>query len=70
MRTPSNIDDRLLAEARRMTGPVEKSVLVREGLKVLAERESARRLALLAGGEPLLQPPAKRNRRDPGKRRS
>ncbi|UZR27927.1 type II toxin-antitoxin system VapB family antitoxin [Methylococcus mesophilus] len=55
MRTTLNIDDRLLAEAQRMTGLVEKSVLVREGLKALVERESARRLALLAGSEPQLQ---------------
>ena len=56
MRTTLNIDDHLLAEARRMTGLVEKSALVREGLKALVERESARRLARLGGSEPELQP--------------
>ncbi|HLF98138.1 MAG TPA: type II toxin-antitoxin system VapB family antitoxin [Methylococcaceae bacterium] len=55
MRTTLNIDDRLLAEAQRMTGLAEKSALVREGLKALVERESARRLALLGGSEPQLQ---------------
>ncbi|MBM3267491.1 MAG: type II toxin-antitoxin system VapB family antitoxin [Candidatus Sericytochromatia bacterium] len=52
MRTTLNIDDQLLAEAGRMTGMTEKSALVREGLKALIERESARRLARLAGSDP------------------
>jgi Arc/MetJ family transcription regulator len=56
MRTTLNIDDRLLAEARDMTGLAEKTALVREALKALIERESARRLARLGGGEPQLQP--------------
>jgi Arc/MetJ family transcription regulator len=55
MRTTLNIDDQLLDEARRITGVTEKVVLVREGLKALIERESARRLAKLAGSEPGLQ---------------
>jgi len=33
----------------------EKSALVREALKALIERESARRLALLGGSEPGLK---------------
>jgi len=37
-----------------MTGVKEKSTLVREGLKVLIERESARRLAQLGGSAPEL----------------
>lgn len=56
MRTTLNIDDRLLAEAQHLTGLAEKSALVREGLKALVERESARRLARLGGSEPQLQP--------------
>ncbi|MFU8814476.1 MAG: type II toxin-antitoxin system VapB family antitoxin [Pseudomonadales bacterium] len=52
MRTTLNIDDQLLEEARRMTGISEKSALVREGLRALVERESARRLARLGGSEP------------------
>lgn len=47
LRTPLNIDDELLAEAQRVTGAKEKVVLVPEGLRVLVERESARRLAKL-----------------------
>jgi Arc/MetJ family transcription regulator len=52
VRTTLNIDDALLEEARRMTGISEKSALVREGLRALVERESARRLARLGGSEP------------------
>ncbi len=55
MRTTLNIDDQLLAEAQRITGLAEKAVLVREGLRALIERESARRLAKLGGSEPQLQ---------------
>lgn len=54
MRTTLNIDDQLLEEAQRITGVSEKSILVREGLRALIERESARRLALLRGSEPQL----------------
>jgi Arc/MetJ family transcription regulator len=56
MRTTLNIDDQLLGEAQRITGMTEKAALVREGLRALIERESARRLAKLGGSEPQLQP--------------
>ena len=56
MRTTLAIDDDLLDEARRLSGVQEKSALVREGLKALIERESARRLARLGGSEPGLMP--------------
>ena len=56
MRTTLNIDDQLLAEAQRITGVSEKVALVREGLRALIERESARRLARLGGSEPQLKP--------------
>ena len=55
MRTTLNIDDQLLAEAQRITGVREKVALVREGLRALIERESARRLARLGGSEPQLE---------------
>lgn len=55
MRTTLNIDDQLLAEAQRLTGITEKTNLVREGLRALIERESARRLARLGGSQPDLQ---------------
>lgn len=52
MRTTSNIDDQLLAEAQRICGITEKAALVREGLRALIEHDSARRLAQLSGSEP------------------
>jgi len=63
MRTTLNIDDRLLAEAQRVTGLAEKTALVREGLKALIERESARRLAKLGATEPQLKSVARRQSR-------
>jgi len=51
-----NIDDGLLEDAQRLTGISEKTALVREGLRALIERESARRLARLGGTEPQLKP--------------
>lgn len=54
MRTTLALDDELLAEAQRLTGMKEKSLLVREALGALIERESARRLARLGGTEPEL----------------
>jgi len=55
MRTTLNIDDELLGEAQRITGMTEKTALVREGLRALIERESARRLARLGGSEPQVE---------------
>jgi Arc/MetJ family transcription regulator len=55
MRTTLALDDELLAKAREFTGLNEKSALVREALKALIERESARRLARLGGSEPGLR---------------
>jgi Arc/MetJ family transcription regulator len=56
MRTTLNIDDDLYAQAVRLTGVKEKTALLRESLKALIERESARRLAALGGSEPNLKP--------------
>ena len=52
MRTTLVLDDDLLAAAQGYTGLSEKTALVREALKALIERESARRLARLGGTEP------------------
>ena len=60
MRTTLNIDDELLAKAQRVSGLKERTALVREGLKALIERESARRLAQLGGTEPQLRPVSRR----------
>ena len=56
MRTTLIIDDDLLKEAQRITGMSEKTALVREGLRALIEKESARRLARLGGSSPDLEP--------------
>ncbi len=55
MRTTLAIDDDLFERARASTGLTGTSAVVREALKALIERESARRLALLGGGAPDLQ---------------
>lgn len=52
MRTTLALDDELLAEAQRLTGVKERTPLVREALRALIERESARRLARLGGTDP------------------
>lgn len=63
MRTTLALDDELLAKAQAFTGLKEKSALVREALKALIERESARRLAQLGGSEPdIVAPPRRRQR--------
>jgi len=55
VRTTLALDDDLLAEAQRLTGTTEKAALVRQALRALIERESARRLAALGGTEPGLR---------------
>lgn len=60
MRTTLALDDELLARSQALTGLTEKSALVREALKALIERESARRLARLGGSEPALAAPPRR----------
>jgi Arc/MetJ family transcription regulator len=52
MRTTLAIDDDLLEKAQRLSGVQDKTALVREGLKALIERESAKRLAKLGGSDP------------------
>ena len=51
MRTTLNIDDDLLEQAAELTGVTEKTALVRDGLRALIERETARRLARLGGSD-------------------
>jgi Arc/MetJ family transcription regulator len=60
MRTTLALDDELVAKAQTLTGLKEKSSLIREPLKALVERESARRLARLGGSEPDLENPSRR----------
>jgi Arc/MetJ family transcription regulator len=56
MRTTVNLDDALLAEARRLTGIEERTALLHEALRALVAREASRRLARLGGSEPDLRP--------------
>jgi len=60
MRTTVVLDDDLLADAKHLTGLTERTALLREALKALIERESARRLARLGGSEPDLRPVPRR----------
>jgi Arc/MetJ family transcription regulator len=60
MRTTITLDDELVSRAEELTGIEEKTGLVREALKALIARESARRLARLGGTEPFLKPPPRR----------
>ncbi len=55
MRTTLALDDDLLEKAQEFTGSMDKTALVREALNALIQRESAQRLALLGGSEPLLK---------------
>ena len=69
MRTTMALDDELVAEAQELTGLKERSGLIREALKALIERESARRLARLGvPNRTLRRPPdAGLQARDPGR---
>ena len=51
MRTTVTLDDELLEKAMGLTGVAERGPLLKEALKALIERESARRLARLGGTE-------------------
>ena len=60
MRTTLALDDELVAKAQAFTGLKQKSSLVREALKALIERESARQLARLGGSELEMDSPPRR----------
>jgi len=55
-----NIDDELLAKAKRLSGLKEKTAIVHAGLEALVALESARRLAALGGSESELRPARRR----------
>jgi len=65
MRTTINIDDELLAKAIELTGPMDRTAILSEGLKALIERESARRLARLGGTQPALKAARRRRTESP-----
>ena len=56
MRTTLNLNERLVAEASRLTGISEKTRLIHRGLEELIAREAARRLSRLGGTEKDLAP--------------
>ena len=56
MRTTLNIDDDLIKKASLLTGIIEKTSLVKLGLKALIAQESAKRPAKLGGTEKGLKP--------------
>ena len=60
MRTTINLDDDLLEEARKLSGIDERTSLLREALRALIQRESARRLARLGGSQPEMELPPRR----------
>lgn len=60
MRTTVNLDDELLAEAIAAMDMAERSVVIHEGLRLVVQREAARRLALLGGTAPNLRLPPRR----------
>lgn len=60
MRTTVTLDDHLLERAAVLTGVRERGMLLREALRALIERESARRLSQLCGSEPDLELPSRR----------
>ena len=64
MRTTLTLDDELLAQAQQISDLTERTQLIREALRALVQRESARRLARLGGTEPQLQPIPRRS--EPG----
>jgi hypothetical protein len=51
MRISVTLDDRLLEEAKALTGLKDHAALLSEALDALIERESAKRLARLGGTE-------------------
>jgi len=56
MRTTVTLDDELLARAEQLCGDLERSALLKEALRALVQRESAKRLAALGGSEAALKP--------------
>ncbi len=52
MRTTVTLDEALVKKAMDYTGISERSALLQAGLKLLIQREAARRLALLGGSDP------------------
>ena len=60
MRTTVALDDEMVRRAEELTGIHERAGLVRAAFEALIQRESARRLALLGGIAPDLEPAPRR----------
>ena len=60
MRTTLNLDEELIHKASGLTGITKKTALLHAGLEALIARESAKRLAELAGTEKSLHPVRRR----------
>lgn len=60
MRTTVTLDDHLLKAASAAAGTTERSVVLREALQALIERDAARRLARLGGSDPKASAPRRR----------
>ena len=60
MRTTLNIDDHLLAEARRATGLAKKTEVVEAALRAIVQQAAGRRLIALAGSMPGAKAPPRR----------
>jgi len=54
MRTTLALDDELLQQAQSYLTELDRTALLKEALRALVARESAKRLALLGGTEPNL----------------
>ena len=64
MRTTLNLDDKLIAEAAKLTGIGEKTELIHEALRALLAREAGRRLIALGGTMPEAWTPNRRRLED------
>ena len=64
MRTTVNLDERLIEQASRLSGLTDRGLLLREALTALIQRESARRLAKLAGSDPAMKTIPRRRLRE------
>ena len=56
MRVTLELDDAVVAKAKSLTGITDISLLIRETLTALIQREAARRLAARGGSEPQAAP--------------
>ncbi len=60
MRTTVTLDDELLADVEQLSGIRDRSQLLREALLEMRHRLASQRLALLAGSEPDVVAPPRR----------